>query len=107
MSHSLAQFNPELTALFLDALSEPSDSSMSLSDAKEIIDNTYDDLKTLAVFCYKQTAGKSLIDCYEQEDPTYGLVANTIVKLQKLLMEYEPPTLSLKIEYLPETFLQY
>lgn len=85
---AMCRFSPEVALSFINSLSEPvREPLLPLEEAQKVIKNTYDDLLVLGVYlCSEYTKGKTLQSCLEEGDyTTYGIVANTIVRLNENL----------------------
>lgn len=99
----MKHLNPDLTYRFLDELSEPATRPISVDEADEEIRNTYDDLRTLALYlCFKHTKGKQLENLPETDPDIYGLVGATVRELNATLLKYAPLIEAfLKLKVLP------
>lgn len=87
--YALSELNPELTYQFLDDLSEPATTPISVEESAELIKNSYSDLQILAFYlCFKHTKGKQLHELATTDPYIYGLVGATLKQLNQRLDRY-------------------
>lgn len=86
---ALIEYNPDFMRKFIDDFTEPATTSLGFEESSEILKNTYGDLKVLGIYlCHENTKGKSLKACEKEDHETYGLIANTIKKINEKFEEY-------------------
>lgn len=80
------EYNPELARQILTELIHPADTPLSVEESDKVLKEVYGTLNILAVaLCDEHTKGLSIHKCKTDRPEVYGLVAATVVKINKTL----------------------